>query len=174
MPPEMRVVYPNMNRPFDFAQGRPCHLAAAAVLIFLCGCREAPPAPPFKPVADVKQLMNAVVDPAADVIWASVGTIVSAEGTEERAPKTDEEWTAVLNSAFVITESGNLMMMGSRAKDTREWMRHSQALIDVGIRTVKAAEARDKDAIFSLGGDIYEVCANCHKAYAVDVAGIPK
>jgi hypothetical protein len=161
-----------MIRPFD-GHGRRIIFAAAAIC--LCGCREAPPPPPpFKPVADMKQLMTAVVDPAADVIWGSVGTIVSAEGVEERAPKTDEQWTAVLNSAFVITESGNLMMMGSRAKDRHEWMRHSQALIDVGIRTVKAAEAKDKDAIFTLGGDIYEVCANCHKAYAVDASGIPK
>jgi len=125
-------------------------------------------------VADVKQLMTAVIDPAADVIWESVGTTVSAEGTVEHAPKTDEEWTAVLNSAFVITESGNLMMMGSRARDSGEWIRQSRALIDVGIRTVKAAEARDKDAIFALGGDIYDVCANCHRAYAVGAEGIPK
>lgn len=130
--------------------------------------------PPFKPVADVKQLMNSVVDPAADVIWGSVGIVESASGTEERAPTTDEEWTAVLNSAYVLTESGNLMMMGSRAKDTGDWLRQSQALIDVGIRTVKAAEARDKDAIFTLGGDIYEVCANCHQTYAVEASGIPK
>jgi hypothetical protein len=122
----------------------------------------------------MKQLMNAVVDPAADVIWGSVGTIVSAEGTVERSPQTDEEWTAVLNSAFVITESGNLMMMGSRAKDSGEWMRHAQDLIEVGLRTIKAAEARNKDAIFTLGGDIYEVCANCHQTYAVTAEGIPK
>ncbi len=125
-------------------------------------------------MADLKQLMTSVVDPAADVIWGSVGTVVSAEGTEERAPKTDEEWAAVLNSAFVMTESGNLMMMGSRAKDTGEWMRQSQALIDVGIRTVKAAQARDKDAIFTVGGDIYDVCANCHRTYLIEAEGIPK
>ena len=118
--------------------------------------------------------MTAVVDPAADVIWGSVGTIVDEKGTEERAPKTDEEWAAVLNSAFVITESGNLMMMGSRAKDTGEWMRQSQALIDVGMKAIKAAEARDKDAVFTVGGDIYEVCAECHKTYMVTAEGIPK
>jgi hypothetical protein len=151
---------------------RPHRLAGAAIALLVCGCREPPP--PFKPVADTKQLMIAVVDPAADVIWGSVGTIVSAEGTEERAPKTDEEWAAVRNSAFVIAESGNLMMIGSRAKDTGEWMRQSQALIDVGMRAVKAAEARDKDAIFTVGGEIYDVCANCHQAYAVAASGIPK
>jgi hypothetical protein len=149
--------------------------ASATFAILLCACRESPPPPPpFRPVADVKQLMTAVIDPAADVVWGSVGTIVSEKGTEERAPRTDEEWAAVLNSAYVITESGNLMMMGTRAKDTGEWIRQSQALIDVGSRTIKAAEARDKDAIFTLGGDIYEVCANCHKAYLVEASGIPK
>ena len=147
---------------------------AIAIALFLCGCRAAPAPPPFRAVADIKQLMNSVIDPAADVIWGSVGTVVSAEGTEERAPKTDEEWAAVLNSAFVMTESGNLMMIGSRAKDADEWIRQSQALIDVGVRTIKAAEAKDKDAIFTLGGEIYDVCANCHQTYLVDVAGIPK
>ena len=150
-------------------------LAFAVVPLLLAACREAPPSPPpFRPVADVKQLMISVVDPAADVIWGSVGTIVSAQGTEERAPKTEEEWAAVKNSAYVITESGNLMMMGSRAKDADEWMRQSQALIAVGIKAVKAAEAKDKDAVFSVGGEIYEVCANCHQKYLVAAAGIPK
>jgi hypothetical protein len=151
---------------------RPVTLALLSLLA--CGCRQESPPPPFRPVADVKQLMNSVIDPAADVIWGSVGTIVSAQGTEERAPKTDAEWAAVVNSAYVIAESGNLMMMGSRVRDTGEWMKQSQALIDAGIRAVKAAEAKDKDAIFTVGGDIYEVCASCHQTYAVGASGIPK
>ena len=122
----------------------------------------------MQPVADVKQLMASVVDPAADVIWGSVGTIVSEKGTEERAPKTDAEWAAVFNSAVVISESGNLLMMGGRAKDNGEWIKHSRDLIDIGSRTMKAAQARDKDAIFTLGGDIYNVCADCHKTYLID------
>lgn len=122
----------------------------------------------------MKQLMTSIVDPAADVIWGSVGTVVSEKGTEEHAPKTDEEWATVLNSAYVITESGNLLMMGPRAKDTGEWMKQSQSLIDVGIRAVKAAQAKDKDAIFTVGGEIYDVCANCHRTYLIEAAGIPK
>jgi hypothetical protein len=147
-------------------------LAAAVIgAIFACGCRApAPPPPPFKTVADVKQIMASVVDPAADVIWGSVGIIVSKEGTIERAPKTDEEWAVVRNSAFVLTESGNLLMIGNRAKDADEWMKFSQALIDVGARTIKVTEARNKDALFEIGGDIYTVCANCHEKYEVDIS----
>jgi hypothetical protein len=114
--------------------------------------------------------MTSVVDPAADVIWGSVGTIVNAAGTIEKAPKTDEEWAAVRNSAYVLTESGNLLMIGNRPKDTGEWIRFSQELIDVGVRTIKAAEARNKDAIFEVGGEIYNVCSNCHEKYEVKIS----
>jgi hypothetical protein len=165
-----------MMRRFSESRDRLRRVALVTVLAAACGSPppEPPPPIPFKPVADLKQLMVSVIDPAADVIWGSVGTIVSADGTEERAPKTDDEWAAVLHSAFVIAESGNLMMMAGRARDTGEWMRYSQQMIDVGVRTIKAAEARDKDAIFTVGGDIYEVCANCHRSYTVQAEGIPR
>ena len=38
-------------------------------------------------------------------------------GTEERQPHTDQEWAAVRDSAVVLAESGNLMMMVPRAYD---------------------------------------------------------
>ena len=144
-------------------------LFVAVGAILCCGCRASAKPPPYKPVADVKQLMQTVVDPAADVIWGSVGTIESKEGTVEKAPKTDAEWALVRNSAFVLTESGNLLMMGSRPKDNDQWMRLSQDLIDVGTRAIKAAEARDKDAVFDVGGDIYTACSNCHQKYLVTI-----
>ena len=51
-----------------------------------------PQPPPFKPVADVKQLMEAVVDPSADVVWDSVATTFTKDGMEERRPTTDADW----------------------------------------------------------------------------------
>ena len=80
-----------------------------AVIAF--GCSPAP-GPPFKPVVDVQQLMEMMVDPAADVVWDAVGTVITAEGTDDWFPQTDEEWAAVRNSAVVLMESGNLLMMG--------------------------------------------------------------
>ena len=55
--------------------------------------------------------MNGIVRPAARVVFASVGTIISADGVEEREPRTDEEWAAVGNSAAALVESANLLMM---------------------------------------------------------------
>ncbi len=140
-----------------------------AVCVVLGGSCGGPPPPPFKPVADVKQLMQSIVDPAADVVWGSVGTIMTPGHIEEIAPKSVEEWDAVRNAAWVLTESGNLLMMGNRPKDNGDWMKLSQALIDVGQRTVRVAEARDKDATFTMGGEIYDVCTNCHAEYNLEL-----
>jgi hypothetical protein len=130
------------------------------------GCASPPPAAtPFKPVANINMLMNAVLDPAADIIWASVGTLITIEGMNEFQPQTDDEWTAVRNAAVVVTEAGNLLMMEGRAKDTGDWMTFSQALVEVGERAVEAAEAQDPDAVFQVGGDIYNICAGCHQQY---------
>jgi hypothetical protein len=133
------------------------------------GCNRAtnPPAavPPFRPVADVKQLMASVVEPAADAYWDAVGSVTDKNGTVEIEPKTDEEWVAVRNSAYVVAEAGNLLMMSSRAKDTGDWMKLSEALVDVGQRAIRAAESKDKTAVFDAGAEVYDACVACHVKY---------
>lgn len=132
-------------------------------------CTSAPTPPPFKPVADVKQLMASVVEPAAEVYWDAVGWIVDANGTIEVQPQSAEEWDAVRNAAFVVAESGNLLMMSSRARDGGDWMQMSQTLIQAGERAIRAAEAHDKQAVFDVGAEVYDACTNCHAKYAVEL-----
>ena len=60
--------------------------------------------PPFKPIVDTGSLMESFIEPSADVIWLSVGTIVSAAGEEHIRPKTEEEWTKVKNAAVAVSE----------------------------------------------------------------------
>jgi hypothetical protein len=124
-----------------------------------------PKAPPFKPVADVKQLMQAAVDPSADAIWEASGEIISAAETVERKPKNDEEWTAVRNAAITLAESGNLLMMVPRAKDGDVWMQRSQELIDTGTAAWRAADAKDVKRLFDAGADVYGACNHCHQDY---------
>jgi hypothetical protein len=113
--------------------------------------------------------MTAVLEPAAEIYWDAVGTVVDERGTTEFAPQTSAEWEAVRNSAYVIAESGNLLMMGSRVRDAGEWMTMSRALVDIGKRALQAAEARDKAAVFDVGGEVYEACSKCHAKYAVEL-----
>src|SRR2546427_735597 len=103
-----------------------------AALLFGCSAPQSPPAPaapPLGPVVNVRQLMVWIVDPAADVIWGSVKTIITEAGTKEIAPHTDEEWDAVRNSAAMVAESGNLLMMEGRARDGQEWRTAARGLI---------------------------------------------
>jgi hypothetical protein len=143
------------------------------VLILICafaaGCNTPAPAPPFKPVADVKQLMAQMLEPAADLYWDAVGTIIDGTGQHEIAPKTIEEWEAVRNNAVIVAESGNLLMMSTRAKDNGEWMRLSQALVDTGAKAIRAAEGRNTSAVFDAGAEVYDACTNCHVKYSPQV-----
>jgi hypothetical protein len=152
------------------------HLKQRLILVgalLAAGCnRTVPPPPasppsPFRPVADVKQVMASVIEPAADKYWDAVGTIVDAKGVVEIAPKTDDEWKAVRDSAFVFTEGGNLLMMSGRAKDNGDWIKFAQGLVEVGQRAIKAAESKNRKAVFDAGAELYDACVNCHSKYIV-------
>lgn len=143
-------------------KGRFWLAAVACIGAAACG---GPPPPPFKPVADVKQLMEAVVDPSADVVWESVATIFTKDHVEERRPRTKEEWAHVRSHAMMLAESGNLLMMVPRAKDGGDWMKMAQALVDTAEVALRAADAKDADGLLRVGGEIDEACETCHKKY---------
>src|SRR5580765_6713657 len=65
-------------------------------------------------VGTVKEIMQGIVDPNADVLWESVATNITAAGIEEKAPKTDDEWAAVQHSALMLAEAVNLLKMRGR------------------------------------------------------------
>jgi len=146
----------------------PAALFVAALLaITSCG---GPAPPPMRHVADVKQLMHSVVEPAADAYWDGVGTIIDHTGTTEIRPETNDDWDTLVNHAYVLAESGNLLMLGPRPKDGGEWMQLSRAMVDVGEKAIRAAEAHNEQAVFDVGAEVYEVCTRCHARYAVDLA----
>src|SRR5437764_10533810 len=68
----------------------------------------------YRPTATIKDIMDALVDPGSDYVWDSVETIVSAKGTEEKAPHTDEEWKQVRNHTIMLVEATNLLQMPGR------------------------------------------------------------
>jgi hypothetical protein len=117
------------------------------------------------PVASVKQIMAAITGPAANVIYQAVSTSVSVRGIEEVAPRNDDEWAAVGNSAAVLAESANLMMTDGRAIDQGDWMKFSQQLVERSRQALKAADAKSADGILEAGGPINETCDNCHAKY---------
>ncbi len=117
----------------------------------------------------MKDLMLNVVDPAVDGIWEAVGTVITADGTFEKAPSNDDEWAVVRMNAIQLAESGNLLMLPSRSSGSQEWINEARALIEASNRALKAIDAKDKDALFTIGGAVYDVCTNCHRQFATQL-----
>ena len=170
-------------------------LPIAAVLGFLAaaGCtrREEPAAEStFRPTATVKDIMTSVIDPEADVLWNSVATIVSLTGTEEREPKTDEEWAAVRQSAVQLVEATNLLRIPGRlvarpgeksenprielqpetiqkmiAEDAATWSKLVDRLHDAAVPALKAIESKNAKGLFDAGEHIEHACEACHQQY---------
>lgn len=139
-------------------------LSLLAATVVWGGCAQTAPAGPYKPVASVDELMDGTITPAAEIFWGSVSTTISAAGVDEKYPRTNDEWESVWGAAMTIAESGNLLMMPSRARD-QEWLRLSTALVDVGVEGAKAARSRNPETILEVGEKIYNVCTECHMKY---------
>lgn len=137
--------------------------------LLVCGCTRGPQAPPFKPIVETKDLMDNVMERQADIVWGAVGTIVTAEGIEDRRPKTDEEWQAVKAAAINLTETGNLLMIAPRAQDGDRWMQNVQKMMAQGERMIAAIDRRNTQEMFDVGSDLYDTCTNCHMHYMPEI-----
>jgi hypothetical protein len=170
-------------------------LLALASIALLSACSQhtppqpAHPEPPFRLTATIRELMDAEVDPSADAIWESVGFIATASGTEERRPRTDEEWQTVRRHALTLIEATNLLMMEGRhaapadvpppgegelapaemdrriAATRPSFIGFAQGLQATGLKALAAIDAKDPQALIDAGGAIDEACEACHVTY---------
>ena len=175
---------------------------AFAAFAALAGCQKeaATPAPPattaaqtqFKVTATIQDLMQSEVDPAADFLWASVSTTVTAEGVDEHQPRTDEEWRQVRHQAVILMESANLLAMEGRRvappgkkledegvqgvltaaevqqkldTDHQAFVGFAHALHDVSEQMLTAIDNRNVQGMIDAGEKIDEVCESCHMTF---------
>lgn len=142
----------------------------AAVCLWGCGPVSPPPAQTsqaFGTALNMKQVMEWVIDPAADVVWESVAIIITEKGENHKAPKTDEEWAAVRNAAATLVEARNLLVVPGRTRDDAHWAAAAKRMADAADIALKAAEAKNVDALFDSGATIYNACSACHARYRV-------
>jgi hypothetical protein len=146
-------------------------LAAAVTLVgLLIGCgEEEAPGPAYQPVVDTKQFMNWILDPMADVIWGSAGTITTIEGVEDLAPTTQEGWDAVRNAAATLAETGNLLQIPGHSRGS-DWNEISAGLTQTAVLLIEAAENQNDEQVFDYGGQLYNVCVSCHQLYMLPEA----
>jgi hypothetical protein len=144
--------------------------AASVVLFVRSGGATRRLADETRPVATVKQIMNAIVMPAAAVVFGSVAVIADTKGIDERQPRTEAEWALVGANAAALIEAGNLLMIGDRRRDNGQWITRSRAMMDAAGIALRAAEARDADALFNSGEAINLACDMCHTRYQAQAA----
>ena len=162
---------------------------SVAIFLFLMvtTCR---PAQVLTPSATIKDIMDSVVDPSAEFLFESVAEIADEQGIREKAPQTDEEWKQVRLRAIALTEAPNLLVMNGRAvakpgeksenpqvelepeqiqtlldADRAGFVERAKVLQDAATLALKAADARNKDALFSACEQLDKACENCHTHY---------
>ena len=123
-------------------------------LFLLAGAVQAQ-APAFQPVGTVSQIMISITYPTSDAIFY----------IERNPPKTEKEWADLQAQALMLAESGNLLMMGRRARDQGDWIKESQEMVDVGAAAYKAALAKDMPSILALNQRLNDACVTCHQQY---------
>jgi len=162
----MRTHLPN-PRTTDPRRARTASALWIFLIALLAGSCPAPPKPqpPYKPLATLEEVMHGMVIPNAHVVWKSVGTIITKEGTEEIRPKTEDDWIDIEASATILMEAGNLLMMEGRAKDNGKWYDLCRALVDAGDGVRQAAKSKDPEQLFTRGGYLFDACQACHFQY---------
>src|SRR5438309_777915 len=169
-------------------------LICLVVLVAACSGQQAQKAAQgeaeYRTTATIKDIMDSMVDPGSDVIWDSVETIVSAKGTEEKMPRTDEEWKIVRRHAIMLLEATNLLQMpgrhvakpGEKADDPKvelapeeietlinqdraSWIKFAHGLHDATLESFKAIENKDVEGLLNSGDGIDKACENCHLKY---------
>jgi len=131
------------------------HTRIALLPMFLASAALAQAPAPFQPFATMSQLMAEIIYPTSNAIFY----------VERNPPKTEVEWNALKATALTLAESGNLLMMPSRARDQEEWIKDAKMLVDAGAAAYKAAQAKDLDAVLALNDQLYQACVMCHQTY---------
>lgn len=163
---------------------------AALISLLVCvGCAKQRPEAEYRPTTTIKDLMDGVVDPAADTIWNSVGTTISKEGTVEKVPHSEEEWGTVRNAAIELLEASNLLQIPGRhvampgqlnnqgielqppqietliTQDRQAWITFAHGLHDAATQALNAIDAKDPARVLESGDAIDSACERCHQKY---------
>lgn len=144
-------------------------LSLLGIGLSLISCSQEPaPAPAYKMVSTVEDVMEGIVIPASDRVFEVGAYNVTTNGVQESIPKDDEEWSLVKHSAMSLAEAGNLLKFESRAQEAN-WVKFSQMLTDRALVVAAKADAKDTQGVFDAAAAMYqEACTGCHAQYLTE------
>jgi hypothetical protein len=140
--------------------------------------------------SSIKDVMESMIDPSADTLWGSAGTVIDKQGTQDLSPKTQEQWLDVRRAAVRIIEGANLLMMPGREaapagtkseapgvelepaeitvlikKKRKSFDAFAKALQALGLEALRASEAKNVPLLEDIGGRMEDVCESCHQTF---------
>ena len=70
----------------------------------------------------------------------------------------------------MVVEGGNMLLLPNRARvlaegDNGDWAKFAGILSERALAVKAATEARDTQAMFDTGGELYQACVACHEKY---------
>ena len=170
---------------------RVCCVLASTLLFAACGSNAPAPEPAqtdasavqMRPYGTLAQMMQAIPFHASNIIFDAQSSDPGAKqegvpggadtGATANYATTYGGWTAVENAAIAISETANLLMIPGRMcrngkpapNDRADYQKFTAQLADAGQAALKAAQAKDLDAIVDVSGVVTEACAACHDVY---------
>jgi hypothetical protein len=180
--------------------------AILAVLLGLSACQKSdvtavapvaqapatPPPPPFQIMASIQELMDAVIDPAADALWNSVSIVETTKGTVFHQPHSAEEWQNARRHAIALIEGTNLLVMdgrrlvapgspvldqgtsgvlsaeeGQKLLDAQHptFVQFARALREAGTQMLTSIDKKDPAGMMNAGSAMDGVCESCHLTF---------
>jgi len=170
-------------------------LGCLTALLFVAGCNREPSNTSANTNsandASIQSLMQAQIEPAAEALWNSVSTTVSAEGTEEKHPVTPQEWSAVRTHAVALMDASKqlelerkLLSPGQQMADEgvqgvlpavqvekriatnrAQFTQFAQRLHQVSEQMLTAIDAKNVQGMIDAGEAIDAACETCHLAF---------
>ena len=144
-------------------------------------------APAFNTDLTLSNIMEFIVMPAADALWKAVSVDVSAEGSKNVVPETEEQWLELRHEAMTLAGATNLLLVPGlnidtppesdehpdgelspkaiaklRQENLAAWAAHAKVLHETALHAIEAIDKRDATAVSDIGGDLDAACESCH------------
>jgi hypothetical protein len=120
-------------------------------------------APAILSPVSINAEMVRIVDHASHQLW-------NAEKSD-MAPKTDADWENIVEHATQVAAAGALIRLEGTGPNDRtfvqqpDWQKFAAAVSTAGVAALKAAEARNQEALVAANGQLVEACESCHKRF---------
>jgi cytochrome c553 len=129
---------------------------------------------------NLNQVMRGILFPNSNVVFASQSTD-PATIKQDKDPSLSTDplrsvyggWTAVEDAGYAIAESANLLTIPGRVCSNgkpapvgnADWAKFVAGLRDAGMEVVKAAKAKNQDAMLDVSDKMTSACSACHDVY---------